>query len=81
MSSKGTIFLTSDNEHCYHETNEMDGFQFRVYLEIDSKNITFLEGDNDGDLKEKIGDYLVIGIKGDSDLSKVIQSATYRGNS
>lgn len=66
MSSKGTIFLTEDNEHCYEETNERDNNSFRVYLEIDNINITSISYDNiDG---------LIIGIKGDSELAKKLKT-------
>jgi hypothetical protein len=68
MSTKGTIFLTKDNEHCYDETLERDGDSFRLYLEIDKKNIKyFVDGD----------DYMEIGIKGNSDLSKYLRRGMY----
>lgn len=64
MSTKGTIFLTKDNEHCYDETIEVDGGKNRVYLEISIENITSIDGDTDG---------LTIGIKGDSDLAEKLR--------
>ena len=65
MSTKGTIFLTNDNEHCYDETSEYDNDKFRVYLEIDKSNITSISLDNiDG---------LIVGIKGDSELAKELR--------
>ena len=66
MSSKGTIFLTNDNEHCYEETNEMDGGEFRVYLEIDPKNIMSFSMDGEG---------IEIAIRGDSHLARCLRSA------
>ena len=67
MSSKGTIFLTNDNEHCYEETFEKDGDEFRIYLEIKKENIKeFGYNEDDG---------LIIGIRGDSDIAKIIRLA------
>jgi hypothetical protein len=65
MSSKGTVFLTSDQEHCYEETNERDNGEFRIYLEIDNNNITEILYDVDNTL--------IIGIKGDSDIANYIR--------
>lgn len=65
MSTKSTIFLTVDNEHCYDETIEHDGEECRIYLEIDKMNITSISFD---DL-----DGLIIGIKGDSELAKELR--------
>ena len=64
MSSKGSIFLTSDNEHCYEETNEHDGDRFRIYLEIDPKNITEIDYDEEG---------LLVGIRGDSEMANQLR--------
>jgi hypothetical protein len=71
MSSKGTRFLTKDNEHCYDETFEKDGNEFRIYLEIDKKNITYLDYSTESGI--------LIGIKGDSELAKVLRSVQYKG--
>lgn len=65
MSSKGSIFLTIDEEHCYEETNEMDGNNFRLYLEIDTRNIKYFEHDDD---------CLLVGIKGDSHIAKILRT-------
>ena len=66
MSSKGSIFLTKDNEHCYNETNEFDGNQFRLVLEIDPKNIVeYTYDDVDG---------LIINIKGNSEIAELIRT-------
>lgn len=45
MSSRSSLFLTLDNEHCYEECNSLiyNGKQFKGYeivLEIDPKNGT-----------------------------------------
>lgn len=53
MSTKSTLFLTRDNEHCYYETNsphknengEFIGYD--IHLEIDAKNV-FSEKDEEG---------------------------------
>lgn len=62
MSTKSTIFLTKDNEHCYFEMLEDDNGHHRIYLEIDAKNIKDLEQMKDGSL--------LIGLAGDSDLAE-----------
>lgn len=69
MSTQATIFLTDDNEHCYQETNEYDGDEFRIYLEINEKNITYVKHDEYG---------LVIGIKGDSQIAKEIAPLRFK---
>ncbi|MCK5613558.1 hypothetical protein KAR91_67435 [Candidatus Pacearchaeota archaeon] len=66
MSSKGTVFLTGMNEHCYNETNEHDGNSFRLYLEIDPVNITFMQHDE--------YDGLIVGIKGDSEIASLLRT-------
>lgn len=70
MSSKGTIFFTKDNEHCYNETLEKDGDAFRVYLQISSENIKYL------DVDETEG--ILIGIKGDSELAERLSNTRYK---
>lgn len=66
MSSKGTIFLTNENEHCYEETNIKDGNQFRVVLEISKSNIMdFYEDESD----------IIIDIRGDSQLAHYLRFA------
>ena len=66
MSSKGSIFLTKDNEHCYNETNIIDDNQFRLVLEIDPKNIVeYTYDDVDG---------LIIDIKGNSEIADLIRT-------
>jgi hypothetical protein len=65
MSSKGTIILTTDNEHWYDETNERDGDQFRIYIEIDRKNMVSFE--------DLASDGILIGIRGDSELAGYIR--------
>jgi len=65
MSSKSSVFLTSQNEHCYDETFEHDGDEFRLYLEIDKSNIKSFSYDEE--------DGIIIGIKGDSEIAKNIR--------
>ncbi len=64
MSSKSSIFLTNDGEHWYIETSEEDNEAYRVYIEIDSKNIKYFE---------KNDDYILIGIRGNSHLAKTLK--------
>ncbi len=72
MSSRGTVFYTDMNEHCYDETNIQDNGVFRLVFEIDNENVISWERDEiDG---------WIFDIKGDSDLAKVLRSATYKGN-
>lgn len=66
MSSKSSIILTEDNEHWYDECNERDNGHFRVYIEIDNKNIESM------DILEP-NDDIVIGIRGDSELAQMIK--------
>lgn len=66
MSSKGTIFLTKKNEHCYEEIHELDGSCYRIYLEINKENIKYINFDSDSGL--------IIGINGDSELAKIIRN-------
>lgn len=42
MSSKNTIFLTEDNEHCYHDCNDDT-----IVIELSKKNIEILLDDED----------------------------------
>ncbi len=71
MSSKGTIFLTKDNEHWYQETSEprydkkKKFIGWDIYLEIDKKNLVDLDYDST--------DGLTIAIRGDSELAKNIE--------
>jgi hypothetical protein len=70
MSTKGTVFLTKDNEHCYDETFEKDGNSFRLYLEIDFNNIKSISFDET--------DGLIVGIKGDSEMANVLRDRGYK---
>ena len=67
MSSKSSLFLTGDNEHCYEECNEQhyeDGlYSNTIYLEMLKKNIDFWEDD----------EYIVIKIEPGSELYNMIQ--------
>jgi hypothetical protein len=45
MSSKTTIFLTEDNEHCYLDGSQPDR---PLVLEMSDENIVILVNDNDG---------------------------------
>lgn len=65
MSSKATIILTPENEHWYRETNENDNGENRVYIEIDPSNIKSFDSGSYG---------LIVGIRGDSKLAKLIQT-------
>lgn len=53
MSTRSTLFLTRDNEHCYYETsspykNEKGEFiGWDIHLEIDSKNLVHAESDDE----------------------------------
>ena len=57
MSSKSSLFLTGDNEHCYEECNEPHYVEFidqddkfmgyNIYLEMSKRNIDFWEDDED----------------------------------
>lgn len=69
VSTKGTLFLTKDNEHCYEELTEYDNGCYRIYIEVDNKNIKYI------DHCEYQG--LVVGIKGDSELAKVLRKLKY----
>ncbi len=62
MSTKSSIFLTEDDEHCYFE--HFDG---TIVLEMDKKNIEILENDEFN---------LIIEIKPDCELFKLIGSIT-----
>ena len=53
MSTKSSLFLTNDNEHCYYEclNPHYDGENFvgyDIFLEIDKKNIKEINVDEDG---------------------------------
>lgn len=52
MSTRATLFLTRDNEHCYYETasptkNEDGQVEWDIHLEIDSKNLVHAESDKE----------------------------------
>lgn len=70
MSTKGSICLTTLGEHWYRETAEIDGEpgneRFRVYIELESENIKYLEGDKESGL--------LIGIKGNSEIAELIRT-------
>lgn len=69
MSTKASIFLTNDNEHCYDETSAMDGKEFRLVLEMDKDNIvSWSYDDSDG---------WVFEIKGDSQLARYLRAQSY----
>ncbi len=63
MSTKASIFLTKDNEHCYHDMLYRDGDKNRMFLEIDEKNLM-------GGVWED--GTLTIAIRGDSELAQYI---------
>jgi hypothetical protein len=72
MSSKATIFLTRDNEHCYEECNEShyemteneEKFQgYTIILEMSKKNIDVVCND---------GEDLIIEIKPNCELYRHI---------
>lgn len=58
MSTKSTIFLTNDNEHCYIELLDNE-----IVMEFDKKNIDILINDDEE---------LVIAIKNNTELHKLI---------
>jgi len=69
MSTKSTLFLTNDNEHCYEECLEQkyDGDKFigyTVYLELDKRNVEIVAEDKEGWLLK---------IRAGSELSKYLQ--------
>lgn len=72
MSTKSTIFLTNDNEHCYKETSEpnYDGnnnfIGFTIIMEFDKKN-------NINILEDCFSD-LIIEIKPGSEIYNIIKS-------
>lgn len=52
MSTKNSIFLTADNEHCYHEGADpvFNGDKWigdKIVLELDKKNIKILINDEE----------------------------------
>lgn len=53
MSTKSTLFLTKDNEHCYYETNssyndaEGKHIGYDIELQFDKKNISEFYEDED----------------------------------
>ena len=52
MSTKSSLFLTKDNEHCYTDCNELkykDGKYIgdTITLEFDKKNIEIVANDDD----------------------------------
>ena len=66
MSSKATIFLTTQNEHCYVETlSGEDGKGYDVYLEIAECDILEVDRDFEG---------ILIGIKGGSPIARALQA-------
>ena len=71
MSSKATIFLTNDNEHCYFECNEQittkEGKnKSAIVVEFDKKNIS-VDYENETDLVLTINNP-------DSDLYKIFEN-------
>lgn len=70
MSSKSTLFLTEDNEHCYFECNEPHYYKenkfigYTIYLEMSKKNIEIVCNDDED---------LIIKIKPDSELYELIK--------
>ena len=62
MSTRSSIFLTNDNEHCYYELAENDE---PIYLEMSKQNIEIeINDDND----------FVVRIKPNTELYKLISS-------
>lgn len=53
MSTRSTMFLTSDNEHCYyecssqHRDNEGKFIGYDIHLEVDKKNLSHFECNED----------------------------------
>lgn len=45
MSSKSTIFLTNDNEHCYSDCNQRTDLGDVITVEFDKKNINIIAND------------------------------------
>jgi hypothetical protein len=69
MSSKSSLFLTKDNEHCYTDCNEpnyKDGKYIgdTITLEFNKKNIEILANDDDD---------LIIEIKAGSELYELVK--------
>ena len=62
MSSKSTIFLTNENEHCYFELLDET-----IVLEMKKSNIEILINDDED---------LIIEIKPDCDFYKLIKTIT-----
>ncbi|WBV60238.1 hypothetical protein PFY12_14515 [Chryseobacterium camelliae] len=54
MSTRSTLFLTSDNEHCYyecssqHRDDEGNFIGYDIELEIDKKNVSNFYEDEEG---------------------------------
>jgi len=73
MSSKSSLFLTADNEHCYEECNsphykdnecKRESFEgYTIVLELSKKNIDIVTNDEDD---------LILEIKPGSELYKHI---------
>lgn len=63
MSTKSSIFLTNDNEHCYVETNSYTDDQMDIFMEFSKKNIEIILNDDED---------LVIKIKGGTEIHKII---------
>ena len=76
MSSKSTIFLTKDNEHCYEECNSPE-FVNDIFIgnaiifEISKKNIDILCNDTDD---------LILEIKPGSELYNIIKNIKLKTN-
>lgn len=70
MSTKSSLFLTKDDEHCYEETSEQKTdangkfIGCNIYLEMDKKNI---EIDTDCD------EYIILKIIPGSELYSLVQ--------
>ncbi len=70
MSTKSSIFLTKDNEHCYTESSEpvFDGEKFlgdTIYLEMSKENLSFIQDDSQD---------LIVGIRPGCELYELIKS-------
>ena len=51
MSTRGTIFLTRDGEHCYEDTAVIDtddngNTAYRMTFEVDKRNIKYIDNDH-----------------------------------
>ena len=67
MSTKSTVLLTDDNEHWYFDCSSVPD---DIIIEIDKKNITILEDDEDN---------LIISIKPNTSLYEKVYRSFVKG--